>query len=57
MERKIISQSSLREFAHDGDDLDKYYLPARGLILPGDVYLLPENDLLVNYATQLNEIL
>ena len=57
MERKIISQSSLREFAHDGDDLDKYYLPARGLILPGDIHLLPENDLLINYKNQLNGIL
>lgn len=58
MERKkIISHSSLREFENDGDDLDRYYLPARGLIMPGEIYLLPDNHQLEQYVLQLNEIL
>ena len=57
MERKkIISQGSLREFQNDGDDFDRYYLPARGLILPGETHLLPENCLLKIYSQQLKII-
>jgi hypothetical protein len=54
---QIVSHSSLREFANDGDALDKYYLPARGLTLKADRYLLPEYGPLLDYANQLNTIL
>jgi hypothetical protein len=58
MERKkIISHSSLKEFENDGDTLDRYYLPARSLIIPGEIYLLPDNYQLKQYLLQLNEIL
>lgn len=57
MERKIIAQGSLWEFANDGDDFDRYYLPARGLILPGEQFILPETPDLQNYSKQLNRIL
>lgn len=58
MERKkIISQGSLLEFKYDGDDEDRYYLPARGLILPGDYHFIPEKQDLLTYWQQLNEIL
>lgn len=55
--QRIISHSSLKEFINDGDDLDRYYLPARGLILEGKHYLLPDNPDLIQYYENLNQIL
>jgi len=55
--QRLIVQGSLREFQNDGDNLDRYYLPARGLTLPGNLHLLPENDLLLTYAFQLNQVI
>jgi hypothetical protein len=58
MERQsIIAQGSLREFKNDGDDLDRYYLTARELVVKGDFYLLPKYNPLLEYASQLNQIL
>lgn len=57
MERKIIVQGSLEEFKNDGDNFDRYYLPARGLVIPGDNHVLPETLELQTYTQQLNQIL
>lgn len=55
--QRLIAQGSLREFENDGDNLDRYYLPGRELIIPGELYLIPDNAQLRTYNNKLNEIL
>ncbi|MCX7955842.1 MAG: hypothetical protein N2593_01895 [Patescibacteria group bacterium] len=53
----IVSHGSLKEFMNDGDDKDKYYLPARELALLGDHHFVPNHPDVLRYAEQLNFIL
>lgn len=58
MERKrIVCQGSIPEFEHDGDEMDRYYLPGRGLVLSGSRHLLPDHQMMIDYAHQFNNIL
>lgn len=56
-ESRIIAQGSIPEFEKDGDDKDKYYLPVRGLCLPGPHHFLPDEINVRAYQEYFNQIL
>ena len=60
MTKEIIAQGSIPEFEHDGDDIDRYYMPTRalgfGVNRKDCMVVLPETPETVQYYDQLSTI-
>lgn len=60
VEKNIFAQGSIAEYRNDGDDLDRYYLPARSLAFRdrhrSALFLLPDISRIHTYEEQLQQI-